>query len=56
MMSWIPVNRISTTRFWPGSNLLTRFDLTWDGKAMNTPPFPGPATGSKFIRLRITNP
>lgn len=25
------------TRFWPGQSLLTRFDLTWDGKAMNIP-------------------
>jgi hypothetical protein len=24
-------------RFWPGQSLLTRFDLTWDGKAMNVP-------------------
>lgn len=23
--------------FWPGRALLTRFDLTWDGKAMNVP-------------------
>jgi hypothetical protein len=24
-------------RFWPGQSLLTRFDLTWDGKTMNIP-------------------
>jgi hypothetical protein len=24
-------------RFWPGQSMLTRFDLTWDGKAMNIP-------------------
>lgn len=24
-------------RFWPGQSLLTRFDLTWDGKAMKIP-------------------
>jgi hypothetical protein len=23
--------------FWPGQSLLTRFELTWDGKAMNIP-------------------
>jgi hypothetical protein len=25
------------TRFWPGQSLLTRFELSWDGKAMNIP-------------------
>jgi hypothetical protein len=25
------------SRYWPGCSLLTRFDLTWDGKAMNIP-------------------
>jgi hypothetical protein len=24
-------------RFWPGESLLTRFDLTWDGKAIHIP-------------------